>query len=289
MISLSFKQQSIETTTPFQFKENTLYIPENKVYDEPIKIDLLDEHIQSLKIIVGKLTQANIILDATFLNSAGSSYDIELILEPSTHVKYLIVGEIHSKQSKLNHHFSLKKDANLKLIGAFISYHLDAFLNISLLEQGSSVDIKTITLTSQDHHQNLDATITHYAKDTFGDMTHVGIVNEQASMTINGVGKIEKGMKNANAFQTLKGIILSDQAVCEVNPMLLIDEFDVKAGHGATIGKIEADQLYYLMSRGLTKKEAEKLIIHGYLKPIIDEMDDETLKDRFIKLTNERL
>jgi Fe-S cluster assembly protein SufD len=101
--------------------------------------------------------------------------------------------------------------------------------------------------------------------------------------------KIEKGMKNANAFQTLKGIITSDESIVEVNPILLIDEYDVKAGHGATIGKIEEDQLYYLQSRGLTRKEAEKLIINGFLQPIIDEIDDEPLRDRFVHLVNSRI
>jgi Fe-S cluster assembly protein SufD len=87
-------------------------------------------------------------------------------------------------------------------------------------------------------------------------------------------------MKQAHAFQTLKGIILSDQAIVNVNPILLIDEYDVKAGHGATIGKLEAEQLYYLQSRGLTKQQAEKLIIHGFIKPIIDHIKDEVIATR---------
>ena len=61
-------------------------------------------------------------------------------------------------------------------------------------------------------------------------------------------------MKNSNAYQSLKGIIGSDRAVIEVNPILLIDEYDVKAGHGATIGKLDEFSLYYLMSRGLNRK-----------------------------------
>jgi len=96
-------------------------------------------------------------------------------------------------------------------------------------------------------------------------------------------------MKQANAFQTLKGIITSDLAIVEVNPILLIDEFDVKAGHGATIGKIEEESLYYLMSRGLSRVEAEKLIINGFLKPVIDEIDDEPLRERFVGLVNSRI
>jgi Fe-S cluster assembly protein SufD len=75
----------------------------------------------------------------------------------------------------------------------------------------------------------------------------------------------------------------------DVNPILLIDEYDVKAGHGATVGKIEEQQLYYLQSRGLTKAEAEKLIIKGYIKPILDEMHDQALIERLEQTIYERI
>jgi Fe-S cluster assembly protein SufD len=120
-------------------------------------------------------------------------------------------------------------------------------------------------------------------------MTNIGIANKNGKIVLNGVEKIEMGMKNANAFQTLKGIITSDTASVEVNPILLIDEYDVKAGHGATIGKIAEDQLFYLRSRGLTQKEAEKLIINGFIRPIVDEIDDEPLKERFVHVVNSRI
>ena len=61
-------------------------------------------------------------------------------------------------------------------------------------------------------------------------------------------------MKNSNVYQTLKGIITSNEAIVEVNPILIIDEYDISAGHAATVGKIEEEALFYLMSRGLTKK-----------------------------------
>jgi len=96
-------------------------------------------------------------------------------------------------------------------------------------------------------------------------------------------------MKQADAYQSLKGIIASDQAIIEVNPILLIDEYDVKAGHGATIGKLDENSVYYLMSRGLTRKDAERLMINGFLNPIISEITDEPLKERFVSLVNQRL
>ena len=85
-------------------------------------------------------------------------------------------------------------------------------------------------------------------------MHNIAIANANGKVILNGVEKILKGMKNSNAYQSLKGIIASDEATIEVNPILLIDEYDVKAGHGATIGKLDENSLYYLMSRGLDKK-----------------------------------
>jgi Fe-S cluster assembly protein SufD len=149
--------------------------------------------------------------------------------------------------------------------------------------------MRAVAVSSDENKQNIDVLIIHQAPNTIGDMTNIGIANKKGKIVLNGVEKIEKGMKNANAFQTLKGVITSDQAIVEVNPILLIDEFDVKAGHGATIGKIEENQLYYLMSRGLTQTQAEKLIINGFLKPVVDEIDDEPLKERFIHLVNSRI
>ena len=68
----------------------------------------------------------------------------------------------------------------------------------------------------------------------------------------------------------------------DANPLLLIDEYDVEASHGAAIGKIDEEQLYYLMSRGLTLKVAESLIISGFLSPVLNILSTDALKQDFI-------
>ena len=106
---------------------------------------------------------------------------------------------------------------------------------------------------------------------------------------INGVGQIEQGMNGSAAFQTLKGVITDDRAQIDVNPILIIDEHDVTAGHAATVGKMEEEVIFYLRSRGITLQDAQRLIINGYLQPIIDEIDDDLIKENVIKLVNERI
>ena len=155
--------------------------------------------------------------------------------------------------------------------------------------KGANVHIRVVAISSTNNEQNIDIELIHQAPYSTGLMHNIAIANNNGKIILNGVEKIEQGMIKVDAYQSLKGIITSDDAVIEVNPILLIDEHDIKAGHGATVGKLDEHSIYYLMSRGLTKKEAEKLMINGLLSPLIDAITDQELKERFINLVNDRL
>jgi Fe-S cluster assembly protein SufD len=291
MKELLIQKETTSNTLPksFLFNQNELIIPKNVQYLDPIKITIDADQMPHFKVVVSESTSIKIILEIRNVSQLEHVYNIDLIAEKNSHVKYLLVSEIESTKSTINHTFIAKRDAKLEIITGLVSNVLDAKLHVDLVEEGAEVKMRAVAVSSDDNVQNVDVFITHKAPHTFGDMTNIGIANKRGKIILNGVEKIEKGMKLANAFQTLKGIITSDQAIVEVNPILLIDEYDVKAGHGATIGKIEEDVLYYLMSRGLNRKEAEKLVIHGFLKPVIDEIDDEPLRERFESLVNSRI
>ena len=278
-----------QLSSQFTYENHVLTTPKNIQYQEPIKINIDKELVEEFKIIVSENTSIKIILEILNKENDAHNYSLNLIGKRNSHTKYLLVSEIESKGAVINHLFEAGRDAKLDLVGGFVSNVLDAKMHIDLNAEGAEVKVRAVAVSSDENIQNIDVSITHKAPNTFGDMTNIGIANKKGKIVLNGVEKIEKGMKQANAFQTLKGIITSDQAIVEVNPILLIDEYDVKAGHGATIGKIEEDQLYYLMSRGLNRKEAEKLVINGFLKPVIDEIEDESLRERFVALANARI
>lgn len=291
MREIVIKDHQVKSQLPkdFIFENQKLIIPKNIHFENPIKITIEDDNNENLEIVVSENTGIKIILEVASQDTKENNYRFKLTAKQNSQVKYLLVSELGSHQGLLEHHFSAERDAKLDLIGGFVSNILDAKMHVDLLGEGAEVKMRAIALSSQENIQKIDVLIVHKAPNTFGDMTNIGIANQKGKIILNGVEKIEKGMKHANAFQTLKGIITSDQAVVEVNPILLIDEFDVKAGHGATIGKIQEDVLFYLRSRGLTQKQAEKMIINGFLKPVIDEIDDEPLKERFVHLVNSRI
>lgn len=291
MKDIVIKNHQVQTKLPkdFLFENQKLIIPKNIHYENPIKITIEDDNNESLEIVVSENTSIKIILELASQETTPHQYNLMLTAQQNAQVKYLLVSELSSKKALVEHYFTAARDAKLDLIGGFVSDIIDAKMHVELKGEGAEVKMRAVAVSSDENKQNIDVLIIHKAPNTIGDMTNIGIANKKGKIVLNGVEKIEKGMKNANAFQTLKGVITSDQAIVEVNPILLIDEFDVKAGHGATIGKIEENQLYYLMSRGLTQTQAEKLIINGFLKPVIDEIDDEPLKERFIHLVNSRI
>ena len=87
-------------------------------------------------------------------------------------------------------------------------------------------------------------------------------------------------MHQSNNFQHLTGII-SDDATIEMNPYLLIDEHDVIAGHGATVGQIDEEVIYYMMSRGIPEEKARLIYIEGLIAPFVNEIFDKDLCESF--------
>ncbi len=163
----------------------------------------------------------------------------------------------------------------------------DAFIesktNIFLEEDYASSTVKTVAITADKQKASIKQFIEHNAPYTEGYIENYGVSNNQSTLMFEGVGKINKKMKQSIARQQNKGIVLGKNSRLDANPILLIDEYDVEASHGAAIGKIDEEQLYYLMSRGLTLKNAERLIISGFLSPIIKLLTTEELRNYFIK------
>lgn len=267
--------------------QNTFTVPKNSIIELPIHMTLSENSDYTFNV------ESN--SEVTFIVEFKASLkDLETIVltlnvKQNSHVKYVLISEEKSFKTNINQTIQVEKDANLHVISGFLSQNLEADLKVNLNGENARAMVNAIVVSNDQQQQTVDVHMTHYAPHSYGDMYNVGISNGYGRVTLNGIEKIEKGMKQANAFQTLKGIILSDFSMVDVNPILLIDEYDVKAGHGATVGKIEEQQLYYLQSRGLSKMDAEKLIIKGYIKPILDEINDQALVDRLETTIYERI
>ncbi|GIN62104.1 FeS cluster assembly protein SufD [Robertmurraya siralis] len=150
----------------------------------------------------------------------------------------------------------------------------------NLIGDGSFGDTKTVVVGRGEQVQNFTTKVVHFGKHSEGYILKHGVMKDKASSIFNGIGKIEHGATKSNAEQESRVLMLSEGARGDANPILLIDEDDVTAGHAASVSRVDPLQLYYLMSRGISKMEAERLIIHGFLAPVVNELPIEGVKNQ---------
>lgn len=158
-----------------------------------------------------------------------------------------------------------------------------------LIGNNSIANARTVTVGRGKQTQNFTAKTVHVGLDTDGQILQRGVLSGRTTAIFNAIGEIDNGATRANAEQESRVLMLSGDARGDANPILLIDEDDVTAGHAASVGRIDEMQLYYLQSRGITKEDAEKLIIHGFLAPVVNELPIETIKNQLIQLIEGKL
>lgn len=158
-----------------------------------------------------------------------------------------------------------------------------------LVGQGGSADTKAVSIGRGKQKQNFDNYIRHIGKGTISRMMVRGVQTDAARSIFNARTKIERGASKADGEQAQRVLMLSDEARGDANPILLIDEYDVVAGHAASAGRVDPMQLYYLMSRGIHRRDAERLIVNGFLAPVVNQLPIEGVQSQLRALIERRL
>lgn len=141
-------------------------------------------------------------------------------------------------------------------------------VKVNLVGAQSSFLLYGIFLGGGSKHIVFNTNVVHIGRNT-KSMTHIrAVFFDQSSFSNDGMIRILKGAKNADGFFASK-VLLFDSARGRSVPSLEIDENEVKAGHGSTIGRPDPRQIFYMRSRGLTEKEAESLIVEGFFDPLV--------------------
>lgn len=264
-----------------------IYVPKNLIVSETLHVFYLTDepkHIHNTMIYLESNSQLkyfeyltnNEVSDVTFISQSNVSENANLNYSGIT--KYNDQADVHI------HRYSnvLRYGKSVYSVAEVNDATTTSNTSIYLLEQYASGTSKTVAITSLKQDASFKQLIEHLAPDTEGYIENYGVANNDSKLVFEGVGKINKLMKRSIARQSNRGIILGVEARLDANPLLLIDEYDVEASHGAAIGKIDEEQLYYLMSRGITLKNAERLIISGFLSPVLTLLTTEELVHDFV-------
>ncbi len=273
-------------------------VKDNAVIEEPLQYIVISDKEQSLfnhvTIQVGNNAKFNFI--ENFVNNqkddkAPFSFVSEVVAHDGAKVNYSsITNQPGQKRGTILRRGLTYKDSlinwNVAAMDEADVYH-DNTTNI--LGDGSEANLKIVTLGVKEQKTYFNSEVVNQGLSSKGDILQHGVLLDRSHIVFNGVGFIVKGATGSNAYQSSRMLTLSSEAKADANPMLLIDENDVMAGHGASLGRIDEEQLYYLQSRGLTRKESSRLLVHGFLSPVISELTVDKIKELVTVLIDEKI
>lgn len=171
---------------------------------------------------------------------------------------------------------SLGKQSEFKGAYADFSYgKVEYDFECDLLGEGASSTWNLASLTTKNDDKSFTISFSHKARETYAKMENYGVCEDYSKLSFLGTAHIEKGAKGTSTHQSAKIMVFDPKCKATASPILKIDENDVQASHASTVGQINEDHIFYLMSRGIKEDEAKRIITLGYLNPILAFFEDE--------------
>ena len=162
-------------------------------------------------------------------------------------------------------------------------------IHCSLLENFSSCFVNGLMLLNGEQHHELKTNINHKHENCKSSQLVKSVLLDESKGTYQGKIYVDKNAQKTNGYQLSKALILSEQSKFNSKPELEIYADDVKCSHGSTTGNIDENSTFYLMSRGLTRDQANKMIINGFLYEVIESITERNIKVLISKLFSERI
>lgn len=278
-----------------------LYIPDNVEINQPIEgIFYQDSESdvpfnKHILIIAGKHSKVTYLERLETYGSgsvsATANITVEVIAQTGAQIKFSAIDRLgENVTAYISRRGKLDDDSMIDwAIGVMNEGNVIADFDSDLFGRGSHADMKVVALSRGKQIQGIDSRVTNYGCNSIGNILQHGVILEKGTLTFNGIGHIIKGAKGADAQQESRVLMLSDKARSDANPILLIDENDVTAGHAASIGQVDPEDMYYLMSRGLDQATAERLVVRGFLGSVIVEVPVKEVRIEMIETIDEIL
>jgi Fe-S cluster assembly protein SufD len=259
---------------------NFLYVPDGVVIEEPI----LRQHfsheggtsvLPHTVIVAGRGSRFSYLDEYIGEEDEGAGYrsgSAEIFVGEGAEVGYVSIQKWGRHAWHLaDQRARLEKDSTLKLFnvtlgGRFSKTRVEA----SLVGQGAKAELKGIYFASGEQFFDFHTLQDHQVGNTTSDLLFKGALQDEARTVYAGLIRIEKGAARSDAYQANRNLVLSDHAKATSIPMLEIDNNDVRCTHGATVGPVDPNHLFYLRSRGIPESTAKRMIVQGFFGQVLE-------------------
>lgn len=278
-----------------------LYVPDNVEVEVPIEGIFLQDSSSAVPfnkhilVIAGKHAKVSYLERFETIGNGraetSANISVEVIAGAGSQIKFAAIDRLgEGVTTFISRRGRLAQDASIDwALGVMNEGNVIADFDSDLIGNGSHANLKVVAASSGRQVQGIDTRVTNYGNNSVGHILQHGVILERGTLTFNGIGHIIKGAKGADAQQESRVLMLSDKARSDANPILLIDENEVTAGHAASIGQVDPEDMYYLMSRGLDRETAERLVIRGFLGAVITEIPVQAVREEMIAVLDKKL
>lgn len=276
-----------------------IFIPDNVKMDKPIQlISITKTPLSSMiqprnLVVVGKNSHLQLIHcdDMLSHHHCFSNAITEIFADENSHIEHYKMQHNDNHASLVSStYFHLERNAvassnTITLNGGLIRNNL----NFALNGEGCEANLYGIYLV--DKEQLIDNTtfVDHIKPNCTSNELFKGIIDEQGKAVFNGKILVRQDAQKTNAFQTNKNILLSDEATINTKPNLEIYADDVKCSHGATVGQLDQEALFYMRSRGISEDSAKMLLMYAFADEVITKISIEPLREKVCQLVSQRL
>jgi Fe-S cluster assembly protein SufD len=206
---------------------------------------------------------------------------VELFVEDGAKLEYVSLQNLSKETWHFaSHHARVERDAELDWVTAgFGSKNGKTRIQNDLAGPGATSRVTGAYFADSSQHLDYDTFQEHMAPNTTSDFAFKGALRDEASTVWRGMIRVEKDAQKTNAYQENRNLLLSKSAHADSIPGLEILANDVRCTHGATLGQVDREQLFYLMSRGLSHAEAERVIVRGFFQDVLDRIELEPVRE----------
>jgi len=208
---------------------------------------------------------------------------VEIYAGPFSHLKFVELQSWGPEAKHIVHErVKVDRDAQVEWIfGAIGSQLTKSFTDYDLVGSGSTIKVSGFYFADGTQQLDHDTQQNHLVPHTSSDLLFKGAVSGHSRSVWQGMIYVAPGAYKTDGYQANRNIVLSKDARADSIPGLEILADDVRCTHGATVGKVDSEQVYYLQTRGLSKREAQRLVVEGFFEPVMDRIPFEGVKERF--------
>jgi Fe-S cluster assembly protein SufD len=212
---------------------------------------------------------------------AYSNAAVELFVDQGAKLEYVSLQNLSRETWHFaTHHARVERDAELDWVaGGFGSKKGKIRIQNDLAGQGATSRVTGAYFADGTQHLDYDTFQEHIAPHTTSDFAFKGALRDTATAVWRGMIRVERDAQKTNAYQENRNLLLSPDAHADSIPGLEILANDVRCTHGATLGQVDREQLFYLMARGLSRSEAERLIVRGFFQDVLDRIELEPVRE----------